>query len=78
MDQQATSVVGERDVGAMSKKGIGKERLLRIVSATSQVAILRRVHRYKLASRDRRAAKSGREEQGRLMPMAWGRYMYIR
>ena len=70
--QLATSVVGARDGGAMAKKGICKERLLQIVSVTSQVAISRRVHGYKLALRDRQAARGRREEEGGLMPMAWG------
>ena len=39
IDQLATSVVGGRDGGAMAKKGICKERVLQIVSVTSQVAI---------------------------------------
>ena len=38
-DQLAASVVGGRDWGAMAKKGICKERLLQIISVTSQVAI---------------------------------------
>ena len=72
IDQLATSVVGGRDGGAMAKKGICKERLLQIVSVTSQVAISRRVYRYKLALRDRQATRGRREEEGGLMPMAWG------
>lgn len=36
MDQLATSVVGGRDAGAMTKKGDRKERLLQTVSGTSQ------------------------------------------
>ena len=72
VDQLATSVVGGRDGGAMAKKGICKERPLQIVSVTSQVAISRRVHRYKLALRDRQATRGRRIEDGGLMPMAWG------
>ena len=30
------------------------------------------LHRYKLALRERQATRRGREEEGRLMPMAWG------
>lgn len=59
----------------MAKKGIRKERLLQIISVTSQVAISRRVHRYKLVLRNRQAARGRREEQGGLMPMAWGWHM---
>ena len=72
IDQLVTSVVGGRDGGAMAKKGICKERLLQIVSVTSQVAISRRVHRYKLALRDRQASRGEREEDEGLKPMAWG------
>ena len=60
IDQLAKSVAGGRDGGAMAKKGICKERLLQIVSVTSQVAISRRVHRYKLALRDEREEGRGR------------------
>ena len=64
IDQLATSVVGGRDRGAMAKKGIYKERLLQMVAVTSQVAISRRVHRYKLPLRDRQATRGRREEEG--------------
>ena len=72
IDQLATSVVGGRDGRAMAKKGICKERLLPVVSVTSQVAISRRVHRYKLALRHRQATRERGEEERGLMPMAWG------
>ena len=72
IDHLATSVVGGREAGTMAKKGICNERLLQIVSVTSQVAISRRVHRNKLALRDRQAARGRREEEEGLMPMAWG------
>ena len=72
IDQLATSVVGGRDGRAIAKKGICKERLLQIFSVTSQVAISRRVHRYKLALRGREATRGRREEDGGLMPMACG------
>ena len=60
VDQLATSVVGGRDGGAMARKGICKEHILRIVSVTSQVAISRRVHRCKFAFRDRQATRGRR------------------
>ena len=72
MDQLATSLVGGRDGGAIAKKGLRKERILQIVLVTSQVAISRRVHQHKLALRDRQATRGRREEEGGLMPMAWG------
>lgn len=75
IDQLAASVVGGRDGGSQAKKGICKERLLQIISVTAQVAISRRVHRYKLAMRDRQAARGRREEAGGLCPMAWGRHI---
>ena len=65
IDQLATSVVGGRDGGAMAKNGIYK-------AVTSPVAISRRVHRCKLALRGRQATRGKREEDGGLIPMAWG------
>ena len=67
--------MGGRDGGGLAKKGICKERLLQIISETSQVAISRRVHRYKLALRDRQTSRGRREEEGSLLPMAWGWYI---
>ena len=61
----------------MAKKGICKERIIQIVSVSSQIAILRRVHRCKLALRDREATRGTREEGGGLMPMAWGRHIDV-
>ena len=72
IDQLAMSVVGGKDGGAMARKGICKQRLQQIISVTSQVAISRRVLRYKLALRDRQAR---RKEEGRLMLMAWGSHI---
>ena len=72
IDHVAMNVVRGRGGGQMAKKGICKERLLQIVSVTTQIAISRRVHRYKLALRDRQAARGRREEEEGLMPMAWG------
>ena len=34
--------------------------------------ILMLMHRYKLALRDRQAVRGRREEEGGLLPMAWG------
>lgn len=45
----------------------GQERNL-----TSQVAIPRRVYRYKRALRDRQATSGRGEKEGGLLPMAWG------
>ena len=64
IDQLATSVVGGRDGGAMAKKGICKEGILQIVSVTSQLAISRRVHRYKFALRDRKRREGGGKRRG--------------
>ena len=64
VDQLATSVVGGRDGGAMAKKGICKQRFSEIVSVTSQVAISRRVHRYKLALRTVKRREGGSKRTG--------------
>ena len=47
-DQLAASAVGGRDGGSMARKGVLKERLLQIASVTTQVAISRRLSRFKL------------------------------
>ena len=72
IDQLAASVVGGTDGGSLSRKGVWKEYLFQIISVTTQVAISRRVHRYKLALRDRQATRGSREEDGGLLLMAWG------
>ena len=73
IDQLAASVVGGTDGGSMARKGGVKERLLQIISVTTQVAISRRVARFKLQLRDRQ--EIGRSRGGgddRPAPMAWG------
>ena len=73
IDQLAASVVGGRDGGSMTRKGVLKEHLLQIISATIQVAISRRVSRFKLQLRDRQEARRGRGVgDDRPTPMAWG------
>ena len=54
-----------------------KDYLLQIISVNSQVAISRRVHRYKLALRDRQATTGRREEEGRKLPMEWGCHINV-
>ncbi len=79
VDQLATSMVGGSGGGDVTQKGVVKERLLQIISVTTQVAISRRVHRYRLALRGRQAARAraqlqpggSRGEVGQL-PDAWG------
>ena len=48
IDQLAASVVGGRDGGSMTRKGLVKEHLLEIILVTTQVTISRRVSRFKL------------------------------
>ena len=49
-----------------------KNAFYQLISVTTQVAISRRVRRYKLALRDRQAARGTREHTGGvLMPMTW-------
>ena len=71
IDQVAASIVGGTDASSLARKGVCKERLFQIISVTSQVPTPRQVHRYRLAVRDREAAR-GREEAGGLRPLAWG------
>ena len=70
IDQLAASIVGGMDGGSLFRKVVCKEHLFQIISVTTQVAILRRVHRYKLALRDRQAARGRKEEDGGLLSMA--------
>ena len=67
------SMVGGTDGSSLAMKGVCKERLLSIISVTTQVAISRGAQRYKLALRDRQAAKGRREEGGVRVPVTWGR-----
>ena len=73
VDKLAAGVVGGRDGGPMARKGVVKEHLLHIVSVTTQVAILRRVSRFKLQLRDHQEATRNRGAgDDRPTPMAWG------
>ena len=72
IDQVAASMVGGTDGSSLARKSVCKERLLQIISVTTQVAISRRVHRYKIALRDPQAARWRREEGGVMMPITWG------
>ena len=65
--------MGARVRGSMATKGVVKEHLYQIVSVTTQVAISRRVSRFKLQLRDsqnaRRSSGGGDDRRTR---MAWG------
>ena len=56
----------------MTRKGGVKERLLQIVSVTTQVAILRGVSRFKFQLKGRQEAKNIRRMNDRPTPTAWG------
>ena len=73
IDQLETSVVGGRDGGSIARKGVVKERLLQIVSVTTQVVISRRVSRFELQLRDRQEAiRSRGGGYDSPTPLAWG------
>jgi len=73
IDQIATHAVGGRNGGNMSRRGIVKERILQVVSVATQVAISRRVHRYKLSLRGRQHfARRQQQSQELPSPMTWG------
>ena len=72
IDQAAASIVGGTDASFLARKGVCKERLFQFFSVTTQVAISRRVYRYRLSLRDRQAARGREEESGGLRPLAWG------
>ena len=57
IDRLAASIVGGTDRGSLSRKGVYKEHFFQIISVTTQVVISRWVHQYKLALRDRQAAR---------------------
>ena len=57
----------------MVRKGMLKERLLQIVTVTTQVVISRKVSSFKLQLRDRQDARRSQGGGGdRPTPMAWG------
>eukprot|EP00904_Undaria_pinnatifida_P000651 jgi/Undpi1/10587/HiC_scaffold_29.g13037.m1 len=72
--QVAASIVGGTNASSLliARKGVCEERLFQIISVTTQVAISRRVRRYRLSLRDRQAARGREEEAGGLRPLAWG------
>ena len=70
IDELAASIIGGSGGGSLSRKGDCKEHIFQIILVTTQVAISRRVHRYKLALRDRQAARGRKEEDGGLLSMA--------
>ena len=74
IDQVAASIVGGTDGTSLAREDICKERLLRMISATNQVVISRRVHRCKLRSAmGPPAARGGKEPTGGvLMSMTCG------
>ena len=72
IDLVAASIVGVTDASSLARKGVCKERLFQIISVTTQVAISRRVHRYRLSLGDRQAARGREEESGGLRRLAWG------
>ena len=58
----------------MARKGVVKERLLQIISLTTQVAISRRVARLKLQLRDRqeiRRSRGGGDDRPTPMACGW-------
>ena len=56
----------------MTRKGVVKERLLQIISVTTQVAILSRsVSRFKLQLRDHQEKQEGAGEGGITVPHRW-------
>ena len=74
IDQLAASVVGGRDGGSTGRKYLVKERLLQIVSVTTQhVVFSGRVSRFRLqltGRQESRRSRGGRHD--RPTPMAWG------
>ena len=59
-------------ISKLASCSVPKQIIFQIISVTTQVAISRRVHRYRLSLRDRQAARGREEESGGLRPLAWG------
>ena len=73
IDELATHAAGGRDGESMALKGVFKERLLQVISVATQVAISRRVQRYKLALRGRQELEgTTRSTSNASRPMIWG------
>ena len=72
IDQVAASIVGGTDTSSLARKDVCNERLFQIIAVATQVAISRRVNRYRLSLRDRQAARGREEEAEGLRPLAWG------
>lgn len=47
IDQVAAIIAGGTDGSSLTRKGVCKQRLFQVISVTTEVAISRRVHRYK-------------------------------
>ena len=58
LDQVAASTVGGSDTSSLAQKGVCKERRFQTISVTTQVAISRRFHGYRLSLRDRQAVRA--------------------
>ena len=74
VDQLAACVVGGRDGGSMTRKGMVNEHLLQIISETTQVNISRRVSRFNLQLRDRQegSGEGGMTDPNRCLGMELG------
>ncbi len=73
IDELATHAAGGRNGPNMCRRGIIKERILQVVSVATQVAISRRVHRYKLSLRGRQHLARRQQDANELpSPMTWG------
>lgn len=72
INELATHAAGGRDGGNMARKGVFKDRLLQVVSVATQVAISRRVQRYKLSLRGRQEFENRASATTNSTPMVWG------
>ena len=72
IDQVAASIVGGTDASSLARKGVCMERLFQIISVTTQVAISRRVHRFRLSLRNRQTeGKGGRIGRTTTTGLGW-------
>ena len=72
IDQVAAIIVGGTGASSLAWKGVCKERLFKIISVTTQVAISRKFHRQRPSPRDLQAARGREERAGQLRPLVRG------
>lgn len=58
IDQMTATVIGGADGDSLATKGVCKERIIQVISVTTQVELSRRMHRFKLNLGDTRPPRN--------------------